>query len=104
MFLQILENENLIFYLLGVEGFLLILLQLWTGCLLRKGLKMRRQKRETLKQVKEEVKQGTSQIPVVKFEKQGEKKTAEQKNTDRQSGFDPKEMAVLQEMMAEFFG
>lgn len=103
MFLQILENENLIFYLLGAEVFLLILLQLWTGCLLRKGLKLRRQKRETLKQVKEEVKQGTSQIPVVKFEKQGEKKT-EQKNAQRQGGFDAKEMAVLQEMMTEFFG
>lgn len=103
MYPQILQMENFIYYILTAEVFLLLLLQLRTNRLLKKSLKIRAQKREGLKQVKEEVKAGKSEIPVVKFEKQKEK-TAEGKKTEKQSQYDAKEMAVLQEMMTEFFG
>lgn len=54
-------------------------------------------------QTPEEVKGGTSDIPVVKFEKQ--KRGAEgQKKPEKKGGYDTNEMAVLQEMMSEFFG
>ncbi len=103
MFAQILQMENLIFYILAAEVFLLLLLQLRANKLLKKSLKIRAQKKESLKQVKEEVKAGKSEIPVVKFEKQREK-TAEGKKTEKQNNYDAKEMAVLQEMITEFFG
>lgn len=103
MLVQILKIENLIFYLLAVEGLLLLIAQLRTNSLLKRTLKVRGRKKEELKQLKEEVKNGKSDIPVVKFEKQ---KTApgESKKTEKGGGMDPKEMAVLQEMMTEFFG
>ena len=100
---QILTMEQFIFYLLAGELFLMILLQLRTNILLRRTYKGRIQKKETAKKLKEEVKNGISEIPVVKFEK--EKPTeGTSKKPEKKSGYDPKEMAVLQEMMSEFFG
>lgn len=100
---QILKMENLIFYILAVEVFVLLLLQLRTNGLLKKTLKIRAQKKETLKQLKEEVKSGKSDIPVVKFEKQKEK-AAETKKPEKKGTYNANELAVLQEMMTEFFG
>ena len=70
MLQQILKVETLIFYILAVEMFMLILLQFRTNGLLKRTYKMRAQKKENVRQLKEEVKGGTSDIPVVKFEKQ----------------------------------
>lgn len=100
---QILQNGQLIFYILAVEGIFLCLLQLRTNRLLRRDLKAREQKKEKIKQLKEEVKTGSSEIPVVKFEKQKEK-TGEIKKPERKDTYDAKEMAILQEMLAEYFG
>ncbi len=103
MLQQIVKMENLIFYILAVETFVLILLQFRTNGLLKRTYKIRAQKKENLKQIKEEVKSGTSDIPVVKFEKQ-KRKPEEVKKPEKKSGYDAGEMAVLQEMMSEFFG
>lgn len=103
MLAQILQVENLIFYILTAEVFLLLLLQLRTNRLLKRSLKVRTQKKENLKQMKEEVKTGKSEIPVVKFEKQKDN-AADTKKTAKDDRYDAKEMAVLQEMMTEFFG
>lgn len=100
---QILQIENLMFYILAAEVFVLLLLQLRTNRLLKKSLKVRAQKKESIKQMKEEVKTGKSEIPVVKFEKQ-KMKAADTKRPEKQDAYDAKEMAVLQEMMTEFFG
>lgn len=103
MLQQILKVETLIFYILAVEMLVLILLQFRTNGLLKRTYKMRAQKKENVRQLKEEVKGGTSDIPVVKFEKQ--KRGAEgEKKPEKKSGYDTNEMAVLQEMMSEFFG
>ena len=103
MLQQILKVETIIFYILAIEMLVLILLQLRTNGLLKRTYKMRAQKKENVRQLKEEVKGGTSDIPVVKFEKQ--KRGAEsQKKPEKKSGYDTNEMAVLQEMMSEFFG
>ena len=103
MFLQIFKMEDLIFYILAAELFALLLTQFRTNYLLKKTLKVRAQKKEVSRQLKEEVKNGQSDIPVVKFAspKQGMpgEKKAEKKGT-----MDAKELAVLQEMMTEFFG
>ena len=96
MLQQILKMESLIFYILAAELFLLILLQVRTNGLLKRTYKMRLQKKKNLPQLKEEVKEGKSDIPVVKFEKPKVKM--------EKDGYDQKEMAVLQEMMSEFFG
>ena len=96
MFLNLLEMEQLIFYILAGELFFLILLQFRTNGLLKRRLRVPSQKKETVKRMKEEVKKGTSDIPVVKFERQ--------KPKEEKKGYDPSEMAVLQEMMSEFFG
>ena len=101
MWYDILQEQNLIFYILAAEAFFLCLLQLRTNGLLRKTYKLRVAKKEKVQQMKEEVKNGTSQIPVVKFEKPIPK---EEKKAEKKRGYDQKEMAVLQEMMAEFFG
>ncbi len=103
MLQQILTMDNLIFYILAVEVFLLFLSQLRTNGLLKKTLKLRAQKKENTKQLKEEVKKGTSDIPVVKFEKTKAPLEASKK-PEKNGNMDQKEMAVLQEMMAEFFG
>lgn len=100
---QILSHKDLIFYLLAAEGFLLCLLQFRTNRLVKRTLKVRAQKKETVRQLKEEVKNGESKIPVVKFEKTKEK-TESEKKQERTGGIDAGEMAVLQEMMTEFFG
>ena len=103
MLQQILKVETIIFYILAVEMLVLILLQFRTNGLLKRTYKMRAQKKENVRQLKEEVKGGTSDIPVVKFEKQ--KRGAEgQKKPEKKGGYDTNEMAVLQEMMCEFFG
>ena len=96
MFLNLLEMEQLNFYILAAELFFLLLLQLRTNSLLKRRFKVHPQKKETVKRMKEEVKNGTSDIPVVKFERQ--------KPKEEKKGYDPSEMAVLQEMMSEFFG
>lgn len=102
MLQKILQEPNLIFYILAVEVFVLGILQLRTNGLLRKSLKLRTQKKEKVQQMKEEVKKGASEIPVLKFEKpQG--KAAEEKKSQKKGGYDVKEMAVLEEMMSEFF-
>ena len=103
MLQQIFNQDSILFYILSAELGLLILLQLRTNSLLKRGLKMRTQKKKTAGQLKEEIKGGTSEIPVVKFEKES-KDSAGEKRPVRQSGMDQKEMAVLQEMMTEFFG
>lgn len=103
MLQQIFGMDNLIFYILAGEVFLLLLIQLRTNSLLKKTLKARAQKKENVKQLKEEVKKGSSDIPVVKFEKEKPAPAAEKKPA-RAGGMDQKEMAVLQEMMTEFFG
>ena len=103
MLQQILTMDNLIFYILAAEVFLLFLTQLRTNGLLKKTLKLRAQRKENVKQLKEEVKKGKSEIPVVKFEKE-KTAAAPEKKTARNGAMDQKEMAVLQEMMAEFFG
>ena len=103
MLQQILKMDNLIFYILAAEVFLLFLAQLRTNGLLKKTLKLRTQRKEHVKQLKEEVKKGKSEIPVVKFEKE-KPAAAPEKKPARNGGMDQKEMAVLQEMMAEFFG
>ena len=103
MLQQILKVETIIFYILAIEMLVLILLQFRTNGLLKRTYKMRAQKKENVRQLKEEVKGGTSDIPVVKFEKQ--KRGAEgQKKPEKKGGYDTNEMAVLQEMMSEFFG
>ena len=103
MFLQIFKMENLIFYILAAELLLLLLTQFRTNYLLKKTLKVRAQKKEVSKQLKEEVKNGKSDIPVVKFAspKQG---MSGEKKTEKKGTMDAKELAVLQEMMTEFFG
>lgn len=103
MLAQILKIENLIFYILAVEVFILLLAQFRTNSLLKKTLKIRAQKKENVKQLKEEVKNGKSDIPVVKFEKQ-KPAVQNEKKPEKSGGMDQKEMAVLQEMMTEFFG
>ena len=103
MLQTILQEPNLIFYILAAEVFLLCLLQLRTNGLLRKTYKLRMQKKDKVQQMKEEVKNGPSEIPVIKFEKQ-RGKAAEVKKTEKKGQYDQKELAVLQEMMTEFFG
>ena len=103
MLSYLMNFDTLIFYILAGELLFLILLQFRTNGLLKKTLKIRTQKKEQVKQLKEEVKKGTSEIPVVKFEKES-KDSAGEKRPVRQNGMDQKEMAVLQEMMTEFFG
>ena len=103
MLQHILAMDNLISYILAAEVFLILLIQLRTNGLLKKTLKIRTQRKENVKQLKEEVKNGKSDIPVVKFEKERPVPAAE-KNPARAGGMDQKEMAVLQEMMTEFFG
>ena len=103
MLQTILQEPNLIFYILAVEVFALFLCQLRTNGLLRKTYQLRIQKKEKVHQMKEEVKNGHSEIPVVKFEKQ-KSKGAEVKKPEKKGNYDQKELAVLQEMMAEFFG
>lgn len=100
---QILKIENLIFYILAAEVFLLLLAQCRTNHLLKRTAKVRTQKKETIKQLKEEVKNGKSEIPVVKFEKQ-KAAVPNGKKSEKSGTMDAKEMAVLQEMMSEFFG
>lgn len=100
---KLLHEPNLIFYILAVEVLLLCLLQLRTNGLLRKYYKMRAQKKEKVQQMKEEVKKGKSEVPVVKFER-GLGEAAKEKRTEIKNGYDEKEMAVLQDMMSEFFG
>ena len=105
MLAQILKIENLIFYILAAESLLLLLAQLRTNALLKRMHKLRGQKKESIKQLKNEVKNGTSEIPVVKFEKQKSRAVEEPKAEKVKKGsYDPSEMAVLQEMMTEFFG
>lgn len=103
MLQNILQEPNLIFYILAAEVFLLCLLQLRTNGLLRKTYRLRIQKRDKVQQMKEEVKNGPSEIPVLKFEKQ-KGKAAEAKKPEKKGNYDQQELAVLQEMMAEFFG
>ena len=103
MLQNILQEPNLIFYILAAEVFLLCLIQLRTNGLLRKTYRLRVQKREKVQRMKEEVKNGSSDIPVIRFEKPKEK-AAEAKKPEKKGTYDQKEMAVLQEMMTEFFG
>jgi hypothetical protein len=103
MFLQIFKMEDLIFYILAAELVALLLTQFRTNYLLKKTLKVRAQKKEVSRQLKEEVKNGQSDIPVVKFAspKQG---ASGEKKAEKKGVMDAKELAVLQEMMTEFFG
>ena len=99
---MILKDPVFILYLLGAEGILLCFLQLRTNALLRKNARARVQKKEAVKRLKEEVKKGESKIPVVKFEKPKAKPEMVKKQEQKQQ-MDTNEMAVLQEMMSEFF-
>ena len=105
----ILQNQNPVLYLLATEVFLLCFLQLRTNGLLRKTLKARASKKDNVRQLKEVVKKGESKIPVVKFEKpkaaqEPMKNTEPAKKQAQKENVDTSEMAVLQEMMTEFFG
>ena len=102
MLQQIFNQDSILFYILSAELGLLILLQLRTNSLLKRGLKMRTQKKKTAGQLKEEIKGGTSEIPVVKFEKP-KVKMDQKKKEEKKEGYDSHEMEVLQEMMSEFF-
>ena len=103
MFSQIFKMENLIFYILAAELFFLLLTQFRTNHLLKRTLKVRTQKKEVAKQLKEEVKNGKSDIPVVKFAPT-KQSVSGGKKPEKTGSMDAKEMAVLQEMMSEFFG
>lgn len=103
MLQMILKEPVFVLYLLGAEGMLLCFLQLRTNALLRKTARARIQKKETVRQLKEEVKNGESKIPVVKFEKPKAKPETIKKQEQKKQ-MDTNEMAVLQEMMTEFFG
>ena len=98
---QLFTLEHLLFCILAAELFFLILLQIRTNGLLKRTSKLRTQKKENIRQLKEQVQKGSSEIPVVKFEKPKEKGKGK---TEEKGGYDKSEMAVLQEMMAEFFG
>lgn len=100
---QILNIQDLVFYLIAAEAFLLCFLQVRTNYLLRRTLKVRMQKKENVKQLKEAVKKGESQIPVTKFEKP-KMRMENVKKQEPAGEINTKEMAVLQEMMTEFFG
>lgn len=92
-------------YILVAEGLVLCLFLMRTNHLLKQVWKARVQKREALKNLREEVKSGTSEIPVARFEKQKKQQTAAAKEEkEGVKEYDEKEVAVLQEMMAEFFG
>ena len=99
----ILKDPVFILYLLAAEGILCCFLQMRTNALLRKTAKARTAKREAVRQLKEEVKKGESKIPVVKFEKPKAKPDTVKKQEQKKE-MDTNEMAVLQEMMTEFFG
>lgn len=101
--IQMMQTKDLVGYLIAAELFFLLLLSLRTNGLLKKTLRLRSQKKEQLNKLKEEVKKGSSDIPVVKFEKPKPQEKPE-KPVRNQGTVDPKEMAVLQEMMSEFFG
>lgn len=100
---QLLTHPDFMNYVLAAELLGLCILQLWSNGLLRKSLRLRAQKKETARALKEEVKKGESQIPVVKFEKP-KTMSQETKSVDKKGAMDQKELAVLQEMMTEFFG
>ena len=109
MGLALLQEPQMIFYILAVEVLILCILQVRTNRLLLKNMRTKESKKERIKQLKEEVKNGESDIPVMKFEsgKTGQKKKEDAKTTSKEeptSGFDQKELAVLQEMLAEYFG
>ena len=105
MLQQILQTEQLISYILAAEVFFLVIAQIRTNALLKRSAKLRSQRKEAARQLKEEVKKGTSDIPVVKFEKTPSKAAPERKSEQvKKGGYDSSEMAVLQEMMTEFFG
>lgn len=98
---------QIIFYILAVEVLILCVLQTGTNRLLKKSLRIQDQKKERLQQMKEEVKNGTSDIPVVKFESPKKVEKSEKKEEElreAKQGFDQKEVAVLQELLAEYFG
>ena len=102
-------RTEFIFYILAAEMFVCCILQMRTNRLIRKSMKNREQKKEKIKKLKEEIKNGESEIPVVRFEeseskKETKKTEAETKEPEKQHGFDPKEVAVLQDMLAEYFG
>lgn len=105
---QILQNKNLIFYVLTAEVLLLCIFQLRTNLLLKKMAKTPLKKKETTERIKEEVKNGKSEIPVVKFERpktEEKKKPVElEKALENQQDIGEEEMVVLQELMTEFFG
>lgn len=91
--------------MLAAEGLLISILQLRTNCLLKQLTRARVRKKDALEKMKEEVRGGTSDIPVVRFEKKNKPETAPEKQEKRKKkGYDAGELAVLQEMMNTFFG
>lgn len=105
MFENILQNKNLIFYVLMAEVCFLCLLQIRTNILIKRITKIRKEKKETVSEFKKEIKNGTSEIPVVKFEKtKNPEKKKPEKHGEKQADMKEDEMAVLQELMSEFFG
>lgn len=100
-------TETLLF-LLAAEGLFFCIVQLRTNHFLKEAVRRRTQKEETLKKMREEVRAGASDIPVVRFDdkKQPEKPQVKKEEAEKQpkGGYDAGEMAVLTEMMTEFFG
>ena len=103
MLQQILTHPDLLFYVLAAELFALIFLHFRTNFFMRKMIKARARKKEQLRLTKEEIKNEESKIPVVKFDKPN-RKALETKKVEKTGSMDSKELAVLQEMMTEFFG
>lgn len=105
---SILENRNLIFTFLAAELLFLCLCQIRTNLLLKKLTKVSVRKKEPTEQLKEEVKSGKSEIPVVKFEKpkveETKKAVLPEKPAEKKPDMGEDEIIVLQELMTEFFG
>ncbi|MGN0335280.1 MAG: hypothetical protein ACI4DV_06425 [Lachnospiraceae bacterium] len=100
-------------YALALEGFFLIILQMRNICLIKKQIKAAVPKREKLETWKAQIKNGQSDIPAAGTEKivRSEKKDrpvkeerTEKAKQQTDHGYDPREMQILQDMMAEFFG
>ncbi len=102
--LQILSDYSFVpLYILALEGIFVIALQMRTLALTKKQRKAAVPKREKMETIKEEVKKGASEIPVVKFEKPEKKEPAKPAEKRSVQAYDQKEMQILQDMMAEFF-
>lgn len=97
--------SDAVLYVLAAEGLLLCIFQIRTNHILKQLVSGTRVlKKDAMEKIKEEVQRGSSDIPVVRFEKKKQEKETEAKKQMKKDGYDAEEMAILQEMMTEFFG